>query len=277
MNEMQLKQRLRYNRVGIALIKACSYLLIVPLFFIIGYIIKNGISHLNLAFFTQMPVPVGEPGGGALNAIVGSALIVGVAGAIAIPLGIATGVFLCEFKTHRFAHWVRLSIDTLQGIPSIIYGIVAYAWIVLPFGQFSGISASFALALMMLPMVAKSTEETVKMIPSTLKEAAFALGSNYTNTMLKVILPSARKGIVSGILIGIARITGETAPLLFTAFGNAFFSANMAKPINALPLLIFNYATSPYEQWQQIAWAASLFLILFVLSLSILSKLVIKK
>ncbi len=275
-NKTNLEQRLLKNKIFYETIKVFSYALLIPLALILFYIIKNGIAYLNIDFFIKMPAPVGESGGGALNAIIGSFLIVGVSGLIAIPLGILIGVFLAEFKEHKINNLTRLAVETLQGIPSIIYGIVAYAWFVMPFGKFSGISASIALALMMLPMVAKATEESLKMIPYTLKEASYALGANYYTTIKKVILPSCQKGITSGVLIGISRILGETAPLLFTAFGNAFLNFNMTKPINALPLLIYNYASSPYQEWHQIAWASSLFLIIIVLGLSIIAKNVIK-
>ena len=275
-NISNLNKRLLINDLFYKTIKLFSYALLIPLGLILFYIIKNGLAYLNLDFFINMPVPVGETGGGALNAIIGSFLIVGLAGLIAIPFGILIGIFLAEFTEHKINELTRLSVETLQGIPSIIYGIVAYAWIVLPLGKFSGISASIALSLMMLPMVAKSTEETLKMIPYTLKEASYALGANYYTTIKKVIIPSCFKGISSGVLIGLSRILGETAPLLFTAFGNAFLNFNMSKPINALPLLIYNYASSPYQEWHQVAWAASLFLILIVLGLSILAKNVIK-
>jgi phosphate transport system permease protein len=272
----KLNQRLLINKIFYKLIEVLSYSLLIPLGLILFYIIKNGIAYLNLDFFLNMPAPVGETGGGAFNAIVGSFMIVGLAGLIAIPLGILIGIFLGEFKDHKMNNLTRIAIETLQGIPSIIYGIVAYVWFVLPFGNFSAFSASFALTLMMLPMVAKATEETIVMIPYTLKEASYALGANYYTTIMKVILPSCMKGISSGVLIGISRILGETAPLLFTAFGNAFLNFNMGKPMNALPLLIYNYAASPYQEWQQIAWAASLFLIIIVLALSIIAKNVIK-
>ena len=275
-DKSNVKKRLLKNNVFYQSIKLFSYALLIPLAFILFYIIKNGIAYLSIDFLIKMPAPVGETGGGALNAIIGSFLIVGLSGLIAVPLGILIGIFLAEFKEHKINDLTRLSIETLQGIPSIIYGIVAYAWFVMPFGKFSGISASIALALMMLPMVAKATEESMKMIPYTLKEASYALGANYYTTIKKVILPSCHKGIISGILIGISRILGETAPLLFTAFGNAFLNFNMTKPINALPLLIYNYASSPYQEWHQIAWASSLFLIIIVLGLSIIAKNVIK-
>ncbi|RAP38915.1 phosphate ABC transporter permease PtsA [Candidatus Marinamargulisbacteria bacterium SCGC AAA071-K20] len=254
-----------------------SSLLMLPLIFILFYIFSHGISAFSWEFFTQLPKPVGEMGGGVSNAIIGSLLLILISALVAIPLGVFIGVYLSESRQGRIPEITRLCIDTLQGIPSIVMGIIAYTWIVMPLGSFSVLSGGIALALMMLPIVTKSTEETLKLIPDSLKEAAFALGAPYHTTILKVILPSGKSGIISGILLGIARVSGETAPLLFTAFGNPFMSVNIFKSANSLPLLIFNYATSPYQDWQRLAWGASLLLVLFVLSLSILAKVVVKK
>ena len=276
MIENNIEKRVKINKIIDLTINILSYFLMVPLILILAYIIKNGIANFNLDFFISLPKPVGEEGGGASNAIIGTLMIVFGASILSIPIGVLIGLYLSE-HTNKLSDIVRVSIETLQGIPSIVYGIVAYAWIVLPFNSFSAISASIALGLMILPMVTKATEETLKMIPNTLKEASYALGSSYLNTMFKVIIPAGYKGILSGILVGLARITGETAPLLFTAFGNPFMNLNPLQPTNALPLIIYNYATSPYEEWQSIAWTASLFLIIFVLFLSIMSKLVVKK
>lgn len=271
-----LDKRLIKNKFITISIYSLSLSLLIPLILILIYIIKNGIINLNMSFFTELPKPVGEIGGGASNAIIGSILIVSLASIITIPIGILIGIFLAE-KNTKITNIVRLCVETLQGIPSIIYGIVAYTWIVLPLGRFSALSGAIALGLMILPMVTKATEETLKMIPNTIKEASIALGASYHTTILKVIIPAGFRGILSGILIGIARITGETAPLLFTAFGNPFMNTNPTQPTNALPLLIYNYATSPYEEWQQIAWTASLVLIIFVLGLSLISKMVVKE
>tara|TARA_A100001015_G_scaffold267511_1_gene317618 strand:- start:2152 stop:2982 length:831 start_codon:yes stop_codon:yes gene_type:complete len=276
MLENNIKKRDNINKSFNIIINVFSYFLLIPLILILAYIVKNGISNMNLDFFISLPKPVGEDGGGASNAIIGTFMIVFGASLLSIPIGVLIGLYLSEHQS-KLSDIVRISIETLQGIPSIVYGIVAYAWVVLPFGTFSAMSASVALGLMILPMVTKATEETLKMIPDTLKEASYALGGSYLNTMLKVIIPAGFKGILSGILIGLARITGETAPLLFTAFGNPFMNINPLQPTNALPLMIYNYATSPYEEWQSIAWTASLFLILFVLSLSLMSKMVVKK
>lgn len=251
--------------------------LIVPLSFILIYIIKNGIRVINWTFLFSLPKPVGEIGGGVSNAIVGSLMLIGMACLMSIPLGIGVGVALSEFKDNKWMEPIRVSIEVLQSIPSIVLGIIVYLWVVVPMGGFSAFSGGVALGLMMLPVVIRSTEETVKLLPETLKEAALSLGVPYYKTVLKVIIPSSFHGIITGILLGVARISGETAPLLFTAFGNPFMGLNIAKPVNALPLLIYNYATSPYLEWQSLAWGASFLLVIFVLSTSLIAKVVIKK
>jgi phosphate transport system permease protein len=269
-----LGNRLYKDRFFKGVVIVLSGLLIAPLLFILMYILKQGISVLNWSFFTQLPQPVGEIGGGVSNAIVGTLMLIGIASVISIPLGILTGTYLAENKQSKLSEFARLCNDVLQGVPSIVMGIIAYVWIVIPMGSFSALSGGIALGLMMLPIVTKTTEETLYMIPNSLKEAAYALGAPYYKTILTVILPSAKSGISSGILLGLARISGETAPLLFTAFGNPFLNFNIMKSVNSLPLLIFNYATSPYEDWQRLAWGSSLLLVIFVLLLSLLSKVV---
>ena len=269
---------LRYRKTCNALCNGTIYFLsslsLLPLICIFSYIIYNGFKAWNIDLFTQLPKPVGSDHSGISNAIIGSAEIIAIACVIAIPLGIIIGIYLYEFKKDRLSTYVRLCMDVLQGIPSIVIGIVAYVWIVLPLNSFSSLSGGLALAMMMLPVIARSTEETMNLVPQTYKEAALALGVPYFKTIRKVVLKSARSGISSGIILSIARISGETAPLLFTAFGNQFMSINPLKPINALPLVIFNYATSPFTEWQNIAWGAALFLILFIFILSIGTKLI---
>ena len=278
---MGVSQSLQYRLIKDTLFKivmgVLSSLLMMPLLFILFYIVSHGLSAFSIDFFTQLPKPVGETGGGVSNAIVGTLFLILISAIISIPIGIIVGIYLSENKKGKMPELARLCIDTLQGIPSIVMGVIAYAWIVIPLGGFSVFSGGVALALMMLPLISKSTEETMRLIPESLKEASYALGVSYSTTMLKVILPSAKNGILSGILLGVARVSGETAPLLFTAFGNPFMNVNIFKASNALPLLIFNYATSPYQDWQNLAWGASLLLILFVLILSILSKVVARK
>jgi phosphate transport system permease protein len=241
----------------------------VPLVLILFYILKNGISALGWDFLAELPKPVGEKGGGIANGLVGSMLLVITAGLPAIPLGVAAGVYLSEHKGTRLSYWAGLAVDVLQGIPSIVIGIIAYVWVVVPMRGFSALSGGVALGIMMLPMIIKSTEETLTLIPYALKEAALALGVPYYRTVLRVVLPAGLSGIMTGVLISVARIAGETAPLIFTAFGNAFMNWNIMKPVNSLPLLIYNYATSPYPEWHRAAWGASCVLIGFILTLNL--------
>jgi phosphate transport system permease protein len=254
-----------------------AFACVVPLLFILGFILKAGLTKINWHFLVNVPKPVGEAGGGILNALVGSIMIIFFASLIAIPIGVLAGIYLAENGKSRLAYWCRLCVDILQGVPSIVIGIIAYFWLVKPLGGFSALSGSAALAIMMLPIVIRSTEETLKLLPSSLQEAAFALGIPFHRVMFKVIVPVGFSGILSGIMLAIARITGETAPLLFTAFGNPYLSFNMTKPMQSLPLLIFNYATSPYNDWLNLAWGASVILLLWVLFLNIFTKLITRK
>jgi len=254
-----------------------AFACVIPLLFILGFILKAGITKINWHFLVNIPKPVGESGGGILNALVGSIMIIFFASLIAIPIGVLAGIYLAENSKSRLAYWCRLCVDILQGVPSIVIGIIAYFWLVKPLGGFSALSGSAALAIMMLPIVIRSTEETLKLLPSSLQEAAFALGIPFHRVMFKVIVPVGFSGILSGIMLAIARITGETAPLLFTAFGNPYLSFNMTKPMQSLPLLIFNYATSPYNDWLNLAWGASVILLLWVLFLNIFTKLITRK
>lgn len=260
-----------------ALTYVLAFACVVPLIAILFFIIKAGITKINWHFLVNIPKPVGEAGGGIANALVGSILIIMVASVIAIPIGILAGVYLSENRKSRLAYWCRLSTDILQGVPSIVIGIVAYFWLVKPLRGFSALSGSVALAIMMLPIVVRSTEETLKLLPDSLKEAALALGMPFHRVIFKVIIPVGISGILSGVMLSIARITGETAPLLFTAFGNPYLSTNLTKPMQSLPLLIFNYATSPYNDWHDLAWGASLILLVWVLFLNIFTKVITRK
>ena len=250
---------------------------ILPLLLILFYIVRNGIAVIDWQFLTSLPKPVGEVGGGILNAIVGTLMLIVIACSIAIPLGVFAGIYLSERKERKLAYLVSLSVEILQGIPSIVIGIIAYAWIVITMGTFSALSGGIALSIMMLPVIVRATEETLKLIPDTLKEASLSLGVPYYRTILKVILPAGASGIATGVLISVARVAGETAPLLFTAFGNPFMEMNILKPVNSLPLLIFNYATSPYPEWHALAWGASFVLVFFVLALNFFAKIVTRK
>ncbi len=256
---------------------ALAFACVIPLIAILIFIIKAGVTKINWHFLVNVPKPVGEVGGGIANALLGSVIIIAVASVIAIPIGIMAGIYLSENRKSKLAYWSRLSVDILQGVPSIVIGIVAYFWLVKPLGGFSALSGSVALAIMMLPIVVRSTEETLKLLPDSLKEAAFALGMPFHRVIFKVIIPCGISGILSGVMLSIARITGETAPLLFTAFGNPYLSGNITKPMQSLPLLIFNYATSPYNDWHDLAWGASLILLGWVLFLNIFTKLITRK
>ena len=244
----------------------------VPLLLILFYIIRQGISSINWDFFINLPKPVGEKGSGIINALIGSGIIVFCASLMAIPFGALVGLYLSEYNRDKLAYWVGLCVDVLQGIPSIVLGIIIYIWVVRPTGHFSALSGSIALAIMMLPPIIKSTEETLKLIPGTIKEASLALGVPYYKTILRIILPMGLSGILSGSLLSISRVAGETAPLLFTAFGNPFINTNILKPMSSLPLLIFNYAGSAYEDWHKLAWGASFVLIMMILFLNIVTK-----
>ncbi len=273
----RIKYRKAKSKAFQVLIFVLAFMITLPLIAIIFYIFKEGVTNINWHFLTNVPKPVGEIGGGIANALLGSLLIVLTASVIAVPVGIMCGIYLSENQTGKLSYWSRLAVDVLQGIPSIVIGIVIYFWIVKPIGTFSAFSGSVALSIMMLPIIIRSTEETLKLIPFSLKEAGLALGLPYHRVILKVIVPCGVSGILSGVMLSVARIAGETAPLLFTAFGNPYLSANIGKPMQSLPLLIFNYATSPYEDWHNLAWGASLILLVWVLLLNILTKLSTKR
>jgi phosphate transport system permease protein len=273
----RLRSRIWKDRGFKAIVILFSFLSIVPLLLILFYIIKNGILSINWEFFVELPRPVGEKGGGISNAIVGSLLLVIIAGLPSIPLGIAAGIYLSENKKSTITYWSGLAVDVLQGTPSIVIGIIAYLWVVVPMGGFSAFAGGIALGIMMLPMIVKATEETLSLIPGSLKEASLALGVPYYRTILRVILPAGVSGIMTGVLISTARVAGETAPLLFTAFGNAFMNWNLTNPVHSLPLLIYNYATSPYPEWHQVAWGASCVLVVFVLTLNLVMRTVIRR
>ena len=254
-----------------------AFVITVPLIIILLYIVKQGAAQVNWHFLTHVPAPVGEKGGGIINALVGSFLMVVMSSVIAIPVGMFAGIYLSENPRTRLAYYTGLCVDILQGVPSIVVGIVAYFWLVKPLGTFSALSGSIALAIMMLPIVIRATEQTLLMLPPSLKEAALSLGVPYHRVILKVIVPCGFAGILSGITLSIARVIGETAPLLFTAFGSPFLSASLKKPMESLPHLIYTYATSPYDDWHDLAWGASFILLVFVLTLNIITKVMTRK
>ena len=243
---------------------AASVLVIVPLLAIFVYLLIKGFGALNWAFLTQTPKPVGEVGGGMANAIVGSALILGIASVIGIPIGIGCGVYLAEYARGRVGDFVRFTADVLNGVPSIVIGIAVYSLIVVRQKHFSAYSGGFALAIMMIPTVARATEEMLLMVPNNVREAALGLGIPKWRTTLSITLRTASAGVITGCMLAFARVAGETAPLLFTAFGNQFWNLNPNQPTAALPLQIFTYAISPFDEWHRQAWAGALILIIMI-------------
>ncbi|HUN66374.1 MAG TPA: phosphate ABC transporter permease PstA [Bacteroidota bacterium] len=243
---------------------------IVPLIMISYYTLSKGIGTLNLDFFIRMPKPVGESGGGMANAIAGSGILLGIGGLIGLPVGIMAGIYLAEYGDNPFGSAVRFLTDVLSGVPSIVIGVVAYILVVLPMKHFSALAGGVALGLLMIPVVTRTTEEMLRLVPVSYREAALALGVQRWKATLRIVLPSALTGITTGILLALARAAGETAPLLFTALGNRFWSTSIFQPIASLPVFVFDYAKAPFEDWNRQAWAAAFVLILLIFLLSLL-------
>lgn len=267
-----LGRRRAVNALMIALTFVAALLAVLPLLLILWHLLRAGAGALDVGFFTRMPRPVGEAGGGMANAIVGTLILIGLAAAVGLPVGVGAGIYLAEHGATRLANSVRFLSDVLNGLPSIVMGIFAWQFLVRPVGHFSALSGGVALGVMMIPMVARTTEEMVRVVPVSLREAALALGYTRWRTSLAIVLRTASAGIVTGALVALARIAGETAPLLFTAFGNQFWSTAITQPIAALPLQIFTYAISPYDDWHRLAWAGALVLIALILVISIIAR-----
>jgi phosphate transport system permease protein len=259
-----------YNGLMLGLSSVAAGLGILILAMILGYTLVHGIGYLNPDFLTQAAKPVGEVGGGMRNEILGTLILVALGSILAVPVGLMTGIFLVEFSGPRAAAAVRFVADILAGVPSIVVGVFAYAILVRPLHSYSALSAGMALAIIMIPVVARTAEESLRLVPNSMREAALALGITRWRSLMGVIIPGALTGIVTGIMLAVARIAGETAPLIFTALGSQFGFQGLLKPIGALPLQIYNYALSPYPDWQQQAWAGAFLLILLVLGISIL-------
>jgi phosphate transport system permease protein len=270
------RRRRTTNLVMLALTGVAAALIVVPLALILFHLLRTGLSALNLDFFTRLPAPVGETGGGIGNGILGSFLLVLMAGLMGLPVAIGVGVYLSEAGNSRMANAVRFVADIMNGIPSIVIGIFVWAWVVVSMGHFSLLAGSIALAIMLLPMVSRTTEEMLRLVPRELREGGLALGLTRWRTTVGIMLPAARSGIMTGVLVALARIAGETAPLLFTAFGSPFWSARPDQPVAALPLQIFQYAISPYEEWHRLAWAGSLVLIGLVLAVNLAARFLIR-
>jgi phosphate transport system permease protein len=265
MSSPRIIWRKSLNYVMLTLTGVAAFAVVSVLFLILGYLIWNGGTSLSLNFFTQLPKPVGETGGGMANAIVGSLKLLFLAAVMGLPVGLLAGVYLAEFGGKTFSFIVRYTTDLLNGVPSIVIGIFAYSLVVLPVKHFSALAGGVALGIMVIPITVRSTEEFLRAVPGNMREAAMALGASKWKTIATVVLPAASGGILTGMLLALARVAGETAPLLFTAFGNRFWSQGWGQPIASLPVMIYTYAVAPYYDWHRQAWAAGLVLLALVL------------
>jgi phosphate transport system permease protein len=279
MTPMTLRNQWRkgLNNFMLSLTAVCAFLTVSALFLILAYLIYNGGKSLSWDFFTKLPLPPGQDGGGVANAIVGSAEIVALASLIGIPIGFLAGVYLSEFGGKVFSFVVRYAADLLNGVPSIVIGVFAWTIIVVPMHGFSALAGGFALSLMLIPITARSTEQFLQEVPRSLREGSLALGASKWRTIAFVIVPAASKGILTGIILGVARISGETAPLLFTSLNNQFWSRGLTQPTATLPVMIFKLATAPYDDWHRQAWAAGLVLLALVLLANILARAVMSR
>ncbi len=276
MNDGHLRRKLA-DRLMAGLAVLCTVVALTPLAAVLGFLLVRGGPALSLSFFTELPKPVGEPGGGMANAMVGSLVLLAVACTIALPIGILAGVYLAEYGQNPFGQLVRLVSDVLTGVPSITVGIFAYTLLVQPMRTFSALAGGVALAVIMLPIVVRGTEEMLRLVPGGLREAAYALGVPRWRAVVRVVLPTARAGLATAVLLAIARVAGETAPLLFTAFGNRYWQDSIFGPIAALPLQIYTYAIGPYDEWHRQAWAGALVLVGGILLISIAVRLVTRR
>ncbi|GAC1662868.1 MAG: phosphate ABC transporter permease PstA [Candidatus Acidiferrum sp.] len=268
----RLRWRKLVSHFMLTMTGVCAFVTVSVLFFILGYLVYHGGTSINWNFFTKLPTPVGEAGGGMANAIVGSAKLLLVASLIGVPIGFLGGVYLSEFSGGTVAFVVRYAADLLNGVPSIVIGIFAYSAAVLPFKHYSTLAGSFALGIMMIPITLRSTEEFLRAVPRALREGAMALGASKWKTISSVVVPAAYRGIITAILLALARVAGETAPLLFTAFGNRFWSPGWGQPTASLPVMIYTYAIAPYDDWHRQAWAAGLVLLGLILIINIVAR-----
>lgn len=270
-------KRRALNAVMLSLSGVCTVLVIAVLFFILGYLFVHGARSLNLDFFTKLPKPAGETGGGMANAIAGSAKVLLVAMGIGVPIGFLAGVYLAEYSGKTFAFVIRYTVDLLNGVPSIVIGIVAYALVVRPMKHFSALAGGIALGIMMIPIAVRTTEEFLRAVPNPMREGAMALGASKAQTIFTVVVPAAVSGLASGLMLNLARVAGETAPLLFTALGNMFWSTGWLAPIATLPVMIYNYAIAPDEDLHQQAWAAGFVLLFLILLVNITARMIIAR
>ena len=265
------------SQIAVALCMLSVAVALVPLGFILFLVLSEGLQALNWDFFTQMPKPVGEPGGGMANAIVGTVMLSALGAIAAVPIGLISGIYMSEYPGSRLASTTRFAADTLNGVPSIVIGVFVYGIVVLPFKQFSMIAGGIALGIMMIPIIARTTEELLRLVPPSLREGALALGATRARAVRTVVLPAALPGIITGVVLALARIAGETAPLLFTSFSNRFWNLDPTQPTAALTVQIYTYAISPYADWHQQAWAGALVLVGIVLICSILARLATRR
>jgi phosphate transport system permease protein len=276
-----MSPRLRWRKLVsgfmLTMTGVCAFVAVAVLFFILGYLVFNGGTSINWDFFTKLPTPVGEAGGGMANAIVGSAKLLLLASLLGVPIGFFGGIYLAELSGTKVAFVVRYAADLLNGVPSIVIGIFAYSLVVLPFKHFSTIAGAFALGLMMIPITLRNTEEFLLGVPRALREGSMALGASKWTTIVRVIVPAAYRGIMTAILLALARVAGETAPLLFTAFGNRYWSPGWDQPTASLPVMIYTYAISPYEDWHRQAWAAGLVLLGLILTVNIIARVILSR
>ncbi len=265
------------NAVMLSLTGACALLTVSILAFILGYLAIHGWQSINWDFFTKLPRPVGETGGGMANAIIGSGKLLLIAAAFGVPIGVLSGVYLAEFGRGLFPFIIRYTTDLLNGVPSIVIGIFAYAVVVLPMRHFSTLAGGFALGVMMIPIAVRTSEEFLRAVPKSLREAAMALGASKWKAIVSVVIPAAIEGIITGIMLDLARVAGETAPLLFTAFSNRFWSPGWNQPTASLPVMIFTYAIAPYDDWHRQAWAAGLVLLALILLANVVARLILSR
>jgi phosphate transport system permease protein len=273
----RLKWRKLVSAFMLTMTGVCAFVAVLVLFFILGYLVFHGGRSINWDFFTKLPTPVGESGGGMANAIIGSAKLLLLASLFGVPVGFFGAIYLAEFSGSKTAFVVRYAADLLNGVPSIVIGIFAYTLVVLPFKHFSAYAGGFALGIMMIPITLRSTEEFLLGVPNNLREAAMALGASKWKTIATVIVPAAYRGILTSVLLAFARVAGETAPLLFTAFGNRYWSPGFNQPIESLPHMVYIYAISPYEDWQRQAWAAGLVLLGLILIVNIVARFILAR
>jgi phosphate transport system permease protein len=277
MSRLHLIWRKSLNALMLTLTGVAALVVVSVLFLILGYLLWNGGKSLNLGFFTQLPKPVGETGGGMANAIVGSLKLLALAALLGLPIGLMAGVYLAEFGGKTFSFVIRYTTDLLNGVPSIVIGIFAYTLAVLPVKHFSAFAGGFALGIMVIPITVRSTEEFLRAVPGTLREGAMALGASKWRTIATVVLPAAKGGIITGMLLALARVAGETAPLLFTAFNNRYWSPGWGQPTASLPVMIYTYAVAPYDDWHRQAWAAGLVLLALVLVANVGTRLALSR